>query len=372
MRSFPIIVIIFLGAYSAFSQDTAKINNALLLDYYQNQRFDQAADYLKKTYPEPVKDLKILKALAYCTQMQGKLPQAESYYLRIYQLDSTGTGVLFNLGSINLRRGNPKKAEIWYKKIIAMDSTNFIVCKQLARINADKRDTLTEISYLIKASSLNSGDADVASDLSDLFVAFKNYSPAEKILSVAIKADTENVVLLESLVKLEYNQKKWRQTTETGKKLIQSGDMSNSILTEIGIAFYNMGDYLSSINAFNKIDEMGQNETTCYFTGACYKKLKDYDKALFYFKKTINKGISPDINTYYTEIADTYETIKQYKKAVIAYQKALQFDQTAITYYAIANLYDTELKKRKLALIYYKKYLKAKLKPGETTYIAYA
>jgi hypothetical protein len=62
-----------------------KVDDALLLDYYQNQRFAEAADYLKTVYTEPITDLKALSQLAYTANMAGRLPEAESLlptYLR--------------------------------------------------------------------------------------------------------------------------------------------------------------------------------------------------------------------------------------------------------------------------------------------------
>lgn len=53
---------IFLGlitiafAQSVSAQTQSKPDDALLLQYYQTQRFADAADYLKKTYSEPVSD----------------------------------------------------------------------------------------------------------------------------------------------------------------------------------------------------------------------------------------------------------------------------------------------------------------------------
>src|ERR1700749_2314411 len=117
-------------AIQAFAQNQSHADDAVLVEYYQTQRYAEAADYLKKAYPEPVTDLKPLTQLAYTSQMAGRLADAESYYQRVYSADSTNTTVLFNLGSINLRRGNNLKAEIYYKKIAQRDTTNFMVFKQ--------------------------------------------------------------------------------------------------------------------------------------------------------------------------------------------------------------------------------------------------
>src|ERR1700749_4189011 len=114
MKCYIITLMVLALGSPVFAQQTTMPDNTLLLDYYQTQRFDKAADYLKKNYPEPISDINILKALAYCTQMDGKLPEAEAYYERIYALDSTSVAVLYSLGSINMSRGNETKAEIYY------------------------------------------------------------------------------------------------------------------------------------------------------------------------------------------------------------------------------------------------------------------
>jgi len=368
-----LITILILCTFNIiFAQDTAKFNNNLLLDYYQTQRYDKAADYLKLNNPEPITSIKTLKALAYCMQMQGHLPEAEIYYQRVYQIDSTNTAVLFSLGNINLNRGNLPKAEIWYKKILSKDSTNFMVYKQLGTINIQNNNFVAALVYFAKANELNNTDADVAAGLSDLLVNAKQYDKAESVLNQAIEADTENMELLESLVKLEYSQSKWPQTIINCDKLMRLGNMSGPVLTKLGIAYFYLKDYKCSIESLALIDVMAQNETTCYYTAESYKALKDYTNAVTWYYKTIQIGISPNINNYYSEIADIYQTRRKFNKAETAYQKALQFYEKPLTYYMLAALYDTDLKNKKKALFYYKKFLSSKPKSDMQKYITYA
>jgi tetratricopeptide (TPR) repeat protein len=354
------------------AQQFAQSDNSLLLDYYQTQRFDKAAEYLKKTYPEPISNIKILKALAYCTQMQGKLPEAEVYYERVYALDSSSTSVLYSLGSINMSRGNETKAEVYYKQILQHDSTNFLVYKQLAHICHDKADVICEMNNLARANKLNPVDGDVAADFSDLLINLKLYPSAEKILDTAVKADPENLVLLESLAKLLYTQKKWLEAANCCEKILTLGDQSPIVLTRLGISYFNLNNYQCALESFSQIDELNHDETICYYTAVSYKKLKDYQSAVKWLQKTIDAGISPNTSQYYNSLADTYETTKNYNRAAFAYQKSLQFKPDAMTYYSIANMYDAELKNHKLALVYYKKYLASKPDVDEKSYVVYA
>ncbi|HTE02171.1 MAG TPA: hypothetical protein VK668_22940 [Mucilaginibacter sp.] len=370
MKTILLFIHCFCLYISAFAQQSTQPDNNLLLEYYQTQRFADAANYLKKTYPEPVTDSKALASLAYTSQMAGRLPDAEGYYQRIYEQDSTRTPILYSLGSINLRRGNNAKAMIYYKKILLRDSTNYSVYKQLAKISFDNTDIPAYATYLDKANQLNPTDADIASELSDLYVNLKLNPKAEQVLSRAVAADEENIVLQESLLKLVYAQSKWNEVITVGEKLLQLGNRSPVILSKIGQAYFNVRDYQCGIQTLTAIDNISQNESTYYFTAACYKQLKNQLKAIEYFKKSVDAGISANIDAYYNEIADSYSTIKNPAKALGAYQKALQFNERPMTYYAIANLYDTELKNKKNAIRYYKKYLAAKPPAKQQSYIA--
>src|SRR5689334_10713752 len=126
----PIILSSFITV-QCYAQETRKTDDALLLDYYQNQRFADALSYIKTIYTEPVTDNKELSRLAYTSNMARLLPEAEGYYQRIYNKDSTNQPVLYNLASINQRRGNNSKAELYLLKLVALDTVNFSAFNKL-------------------------------------------------------------------------------------------------------------------------------------------------------------------------------------------------------------------------------------------------
>ncbi|MBD1394782.1 tetratricopeptide repeat protein [Mucilaginibacter glaciei] len=361
MRSIFYTLLFFLISVGAFAQQAPKADDALLLDYYQNQRFAEAADYLKKIYAEPVTELKPLAQLAYTANMAGRLADAEGYYQRIYNADSTNTSVLYSLGSLNLRRGNTLKAETFYKKIIERDTTNFMVYKQLAGIAKDKADIPQFINYLQRANKLNPAEADVASDLSDVYVDMKFTGNAEKVLNAAIATDPENIILLNSLLRLVYAQKKWPEAVETGLKLVKAGNNSGMVMTKLGVAYYNIKNYDCSASIFADMAAIAHNETSYYYWALAYKALKDFKMSIAKMGLAINEGVSPNVAAYYGEIADSNEKLFKYKKASLAYQKSIQFDdKNAMIYYSMASLYDVNLKDKKNAVKYYKLYLATK------------
>ncbi|MBS1500951.1 MAG: hypothetical protein JST32_02730 [Bacteroidetes bacterium] len=357
---------------STLHQPQEKAINEQLIEYYQTQRFKDAVDLLKSSYPEPVTDPKILASMAYASQMSGKLADAEKYYGRIYELDSSNYHVLFNLGNINLLRGNELRAKGYFADLLKKDSTNFATYKDMATISADEENKEAAICYLEKANTLQPTNADVASQLSGYYIEAKKYNQAEKILNKAIEADHQNIYLTESLVKLEYAELKFKDIITNGELLLALGDHSVLVLNKLGEAYYFTHNYQCSIETFSAIPANYQTEGTFYYIAECYKQENNQAKAIEYFNKAIEASLSPNIDNYYSEIADSYTDLKNGKKALKAYQKSLQFGEKAMTYYLMASLYDNNLKNGKMALLYYKKYIAAKPPEKQQKYVAYA
>jgi tetratricopeptide (TPR) repeat protein len=358
INSLAIIAMLFLPGLPVFSQTSATPDREKLLEYYESQKYDLAAQYLQTYYKSDTSDPKALAQLGYVYMMSGKLPEAEQIYLRLFAQNPKSIPVLFNLASLNLRRGNDEKAKEYYKAIIFMDSTNFNVYKQLAMLTkAD--DVIEKIRYLKKANSLNPIDADVVFSLCEMFFKFNFYKNAEDALEPALKADTANIQLLKIKMPIAMAAKKYQVSIETGTKLLGYGDSSTYVVNNLGKSYFLMNDFKNALKYFfmvsNKTDE---NEVLLYNIALCYRGLKDYKNAAIYLDKTITEGISKKTASYYGLLGDSYEFTNQIEEANKAYKRGLLFDNNGSLYYNIALLYETKLNDKKNAILYYNLYLK--------------
>ncbi|MEJ7694982.1 hypothetical protein, partial [Daejeonella sp.] len=228
-----IILLLILTGFKAQSQ-VKDADNLYLLDLFQSQRFIEASDYLKKIYPEPITDKKILSRFGYSLRMAGKLSEAENYYRRILEKDSTEVSTLFSLAGINQAKGNFKKAGDYYKLILAIDSNNFSVYRQLSDMIENSEGIMFATPYLSKANSLNPKDGDVAYSFSKVLKSLKQYQLAEAVLDTAIAADTTNMFLLRGKAELAYAREKWPVVIEILNRLISLGDENVLSLKMLG------------------------------------------------------------------------------------------------------------------------------------------
>ncbi|MGG5211086.1 tetratricopeptide repeat protein [Chryseobacterium sp. MIQD13] len=346
------------------------VDKEKLLEYYESQRYAEAAQYLQSIYPEDTKDIKALTQMAYCNMMSGRFPEAEKNYLKVNAIEPHNIPVLFSLAHINSRRGNTAKAKAYLSEIIQLDSLNFSAYKQLAGFS----DTPgARLQYLKKANILNSTDPDIAYDLSMAYRETKQYEKAYDVLETAIGADEDNFTLQQAQLPVANQLGKYKEVVETGEKLLKKNTDVN-VINEMGQAYFYLKEYQKCITLFKTLEDLGvQNEGTLYFMALSYRELKEYDYAAIYAKKTIDEGISDHTALYYTALGGIYEAKNRFTDAQEAYKRGLTFDNSNTINYRLGLLYDFNLKQTKNAVTYYHLYLKNKPDPEkEKEQISYA
>ncbi|NTD99977.1 hypothetical protein G6M26_42815 [Agrobacterium tumefaciens] len=338
---------------------SALVDKEKLFELYQNQKYADAALYLKSIFTDSTTDQKVLTQIGYCFLMAGNNVEAEKHYSKAYQLQPQSLSILFSLGNISTWRGNQQMAKKYYGEIVKIDSNNFSVYKLLANLYPSVKDSMRFV-YLLKANQLNPNEADIAIDLAEVHGVRQEYEKAYHVLDVAIKADSQNLILQRAKLPVANQLKKYQEVIISGEILLKDGDDA-AVIRDVAKAYYYTKKYDQAIKHFSRLEKLlMQNENTLYFTSLSYRYLKNYKMAAFYAKKTIEEAISPNTASYYALLGLTYEENSQFKLANAAYKKGLQFKAIPTLYYRLATLYDTKLKQQKPALNYYRLYLGSK------------
>lgn len=359
MKNLLLLLTFFSLNLTLFAQNAPAVDKEKLFDFYQSQRYAEAAQYLKSIYGEELNDFKTLSQIGYCFLMAGNNVEAENFYSKAYILQPQNLPILFSLGSINNKRGNSEKAKKYYGEIVQIDSNNFSVYKLLANLYTLPTDSM-KLVYLLKANSINPLEGDVAADLAEVHSAYQQYEKAYDVLNIAIKGDSDNLVLQRAKLPIANQLKKYAEVIASGEKLLKDG-ADAGVIKDVAKAYYYTRKYQKAIDLFKLLElQVMQNEATLYYTSLSYRALKNYAQAAAYTKKTIDEAISPNTSSYYSLLGLVYEENNQLSLANAAYKKGLQFKVVPTLYYRMAVFYDTRLKQGKNALKYYNLYLKSK------------
>ena len=144
--------------------------------------------------------------------------------------------------------------------------------------------------------------------------------------------------------------KQWFLTAEIDPRTTVSLAQSN----------YNIKQYEACYNVCNNLLEQGiETEALFYYASQGKYKLNDFNKSNELLKKCLNLAISKNTNLYYSSIADNFESLKQYKKAISSYDTAFYLFHDPLALYNIGRLYEQGLKNPGRAHEYYKKYMAA-------------
>ncbi|WP_426328132.1 tetratricopeptide repeat protein [Pedobacter sp. R-06] len=360
MKKLLTLLVLFGLSLAAYAQNTSAVDKEKLFDFYQTQRYADAAQYLKSIYGEEVNDFKTLSQIGYCFLMAGNNVEAEKFYVKAYALQPQSLPILFSLGNINTKRGNTEKAKLYYGEIVKIDSNNFNVYKLLANLYSSPKDDSLKLIYLLKANLINPLEGDVAADLAEVHAAYQQYEKAYDVLNIAIKGDSDNLVLQRAKLPIANQLKKYSEVIASGEKLLKDG-ADAGVIRDVAKAYYYTKKYQKAIDLFKQLEAAAMgNEATLYYTSLSYRALKNYLQAAIYTKKTIDEAISPNTSSYYSLLGMVYEENSQFTLANAAYKKGLQFKATSTLYYRLAVFYDTRLKQEKNALKYYNLYLKSK------------
>jgi tetratricopeptide (TPR) repeat protein len=343
MKRLMFVVITFCFINSLYAQSATSNDDAVLLDHYQNQRYAEASALLESRYGKETSDPKAMAQLAYANLMAGNLAQAERYYSTLSSLQPENLPVLYSLANVNLRRGNEGKAKEYYQKILKIDSNNFRVYKQLASLIGNSTNP-EKLAYLTKANSLNPKEADVAYDLATGLNLLKEDVRAYQVLEPAIRADTDNFVLLRAKLPVCIALLKYKEALYLGQRLMASGDSTTFVINSMGKIAFLQHIYPQAITYFQMLENRGeQTEASLYYTAASYEKLQNYTAAADYMNRTITEGISPNVASYYTFLGSILEEKQQFKAANSAYKRGLDYPHKADTYYRLGLLHDLKL-----------------------------
>lgn len=358
MKKALLLFFAFISCHITYGQDKAVLDNEKLLEFYQTQKYGDAALYLQSVFAEDTQDEKEISQLAYANMMAGKLPEAEKNYLKLHEKQPQSLPVLFSLATINLRRGQDEKAKGYYMDILKIDSTNFTVFKQLASLNKGEMN-LAKIDYLQKANAINPTDAEVVFDLCEIYFKMNFFDKASNILEPALSADSTNLQLLKMKMPISMAKKKYDESIQTGQKLLSYGDSSTFVLNNLGKSYFFILDYKNALKSFLAIESKStDSETLNYSIGLSYRGLKDYKNAIPYLEKAIQEGISTKIASYYGLLGDSFESVNKNTEANASYKRGLQFENNGSLLYNIALVYETKLNDKKNAIDYYEQYLK--------------
>ena len=333
------------------------IDKNKVMDFFQNQQFDEAIDYLMPVASMDSDNLQLLGFLGYANYMNDNMPAAEKYYQRIFSIDSNNVAANQYLASIN-SNSNPDKAKMFTARLINIRPNKASYYRNMADLLRRRNQKDSALLYYNRAYNLSPNDFKNATGLADALIDNKKFSRADSILEIGLVKDSLSIPHLKLRIRSAYEAKDYQNALVPGERLIRLDEISLSSLTQLTLSYYNLKMYNDCIRVCEYLKSKDlASESIYYYEARAWAKLKDYAKSNELLQTCLASAISKTAELYYYNLAENYEAINQFKKAVSQYDTAFYLFKNPLMMYNCGRICESDLKNVALARKYYAKYL---------------
>ena len=340
------------------------IDKNKVMEYFQNQQFDEVISYLSLAAVEDTQNIQLLGYLGYAYYMNDNTAAAEKYYGAIFNIDSTNVAALQYLAILN-KNDNPDGALQYTRRLINLQPSKAAHYRSMAELfrRKDKRDS-AYVNYN-KAFELSPEDAKNGVGLADILLDDKKFARADSIIEAGLAQDSVSISFLKLRIRSAYNADDYLGVRIPAERLIRLDEAPLTSLTQVVIAYYNLKLYTDCIRVCEYLAFKGfALDNIFYYEAKAWAKLKDFNKSNELLKICVSLSISKSAEMYYYNLALNYESLKQYKKAVGNYDTAYYLFKNPVMNYNSGRICEINLKNTQLAQKYYIEYL-AKANPTE-------
>ncbi|HZE86310.1 MAG TPA: hypothetical protein VE035_18450 [Puia sp.] len=333
------------------------IDKSKVMDFFQNQQFDEAIGYLSPAATADSNDLQLLGWLGYAQYMNDNNGAAAQYFGRIFTIDSNNLGAIRYLAILNSRQ-DPDKAREYTFRLINLQPGKAVHCRNMGDLfrRANERDSA--LPYYEHAYELAPNDLKNAAALAESLVERRLYTNADSILDMALARDSLNIPCLKLRIRSAYEQKAYSDILVPGERLVRLGEPALNAVTQLALSYYNLKMYSDCIRVCDYMTTAGMSvESTYYYEAKACAKLKDYARSNELLRLCLTSAISVAAEWYYYNLGENFEELRQYKTAIAQYDTAYYLFKDPMMKYNNGRIYEANLKSTELARKYYLQYL---------------
>jgi len=341
----------------AFAGSAAQpgVDKARVMEYFQEQEYTAALDYLRPALEADSANVLLLGWAGYAWYMSDRFRESEDCYRRVLRVDSGSISALHYL----LLIGDSVSVEMDYaRRLVALQPRKSAWWRIMGGLWAKEGKGDSAFGCFSTAYRLAPGDVRAVVSYADALIDRRSYAQADTILDSALVVDSLNISLLKLRIRSAYLAQDYGTVSIPGERLVRSGDPSVVALTQVALAYYNSKLYKDCIRVCEHMLGLGlQLESVYYYEARACTKIKEYARSNELLNFALSKAISGTAEWYFDARSDNFEALKEYKQALRNIDTAYYLFKDPLTLYNCGRLAETGLHNLALARGYYRRYL---------------
>ena len=240
------------------------------------------------------------------------------------------------------------------------DPKNNELLKHLGDSYAELDQTKSAIKVFEKLIQANPNNQVVSYKLAHLYMKRKDYSSAFNVCNQVLKNDSLNAKFIKLKGAASFNMEEFWTSFVCYDYLYNKGDSSQFILKHLGISELHNKAYENSIMHLETAYKLDTADfEVCFALAMAHLKETQEQQSLKYFKK-VELLLQPNpllMAALYDKMISVYGMMAKTDKEIESYQMSYNYVPKPEYLYRIGSLYHYQLKKPKMALRYYEKFL---------------
>ncbi len=322
-------------AYIINNDDKNVIENLAKL-YYRFGDLRTSLKYYKYLLKYSENKAKIYMMLGEINYRQGYLQDAADNYLRAVSLSLSpdeAKVTYINLGNIYYKLKSYEMALNYYNKALELDKTDSNLYYNIGLLYVAQNNFSSALRVINKGLEINPDDLKLNLLLPRIYLLNNDKDRAMIVLRDLIEKYPDNSVLYFEIAKLFYNLKKYDEALNFYKRLEKQNIDKNievKLYLNIGIIYLKKGmiddaaRYLERAYMIHPLDALVN-----YNLGLLNYRLRDYDKAMEYFRTVLRLDADDNIKAMtYLTLGNIYYKKGKYLMAEEKYKKAIKHNSS--------------------------------------------
>ncbi|MBN9297097.1 MAG: hypothetical protein J0I41_08795 [Filimonas sp.] len=330
---------------------------AVLFDYFQNQQYATAIDFLNNKLNADSLNTYLLNSLGYAQYMNEDVLAAWKTFEKTYTLDTNNSTATSYLAAITFTRHDYEKAMYYNTRLTILSPTNAIAYRRIAEVYIIRKLLDSAFAFYQKAYTLASTNTGIVTGYADALLDNGLYERADAILYTTLRKDSGNIPVMKLVVRSALEQKKYDSTVRFADYYMAHADLDVATPLRFAAAYYNLNRFNACYDICNLLLNAGvTTETVFYYAALAQARLKNYALSNSLLDSCLSKAISAKAETYWLLKSDNEERVKKYMPAIANLDTAYYLFKKPVVLYSIGRMYELN-GNTQAAKKYYKRYL---------------
>lgn len=298
----PLMLLMFCLPFFVSAQDTIPQKEKI---YYwlDNQLYDKAAQHLEVLLKDS-SNIEVVNDLArsyYFMQDYNRAIKLLNKALQFNPYDVTANRFMANIYEL---QNDYESAVPYLLRLSDTLKNNSLLFRELGNIYFSQEKHDSAKIFLEKAYAFGKEIPSVVASYSAFLMKQKNYDEAEKVLYDYYQHDSLNINIIDKMINSADARSRYDTIVKlSGNYFAKTGSAvnTNALVLKAHIYSYKADTAIALGNLL--LDKKVLNEKVFYFLGIAYGEKNKFDSSRYFIERAIEFGLSPNVESYWLQIA---------------------------------------------------------------------